>query len=129
MLISSRQISANPQPQTKGINTMNVRQWTEHEIPLINEGDEEIPLTRLHIKADIFQRMKDEFVPKKGDRVRVKRDVDLGRYTPFYVHNTGTVLHPEDFYGSVKVEWDKPISDKGEGRTSSFRVQALERSI
>lgn len=132
MIISSRQIKADPQPQTKGINTKNVRQWNEHEIPLINKGDEEIPLTQLHVKADLFDRHKSRPF-KTGDRVKVKKHIDLGKLKHLYDDNIGSIVSDRGYIYDVnpmlEVRWDRNVSNTSEPLyNSKFQSESLERA-
>lgn len=65
MILSHRQIKADKQHLDS--NGKNVRQWIYEEEPLINEADKDIPVTNLHVKADLVDRIKPLGV---GDRVR-----------------------------------------------------------
>ncbi len=137
MIISSRQISADKQHLDS--SGMNVRQWVYEEEPLINEGDAEIPVTELHVKADLIDALRlkrlqeihlqeslaepDALEAKfrRGDKVYVNAEgmkwLDK-EFKERYNGNVGTVLksyHYEDYddYGGNEikclVKWTNPV--------------------
>ena len=84
-------------------------------------------------QADLINRLK-TYELKKGDRVRVKREIalQLGKLSDNYVDNVGTIESISIYYdpdGDVKVRWDKPTGSTSKDNVTSFRLPSLERAF
>jgi len=128
-LISSRQIRADKQHSDS--SGMNVRQWIYEEEPLLNDGDKEIPLIQLHIKADLIDRINRPL--QVGDKVRwnslglsrMSSDLEIEKIKK--MHGVITGFQPDAGLQLAYVTWFG--EDPYPGIFSNVHINNIERAL